>query len=135
MNRAQLIADLTRDEGLRLKPYKDTVGKTTIGIGRNLDDVGITKAEAEYLLENDIDKVAAQLTARLPWWQGLDEPRQRAVANMAFNLGIDGLLKFTATLAALRAGDNKAAAYHALNSKWAEQVGARAQRIAKLMEG
>jgi lysozyme len=129
----QLREDLERDEGLILEPYKDTVGKLTIGIGRNLDDVGITAAEAHHLLENDIERVLHGLNHSIPWWVRLSEPRQRALANMAFNLGLAGLLKFKRMLRALKDGEYERAANEALDSKWANQVGRRADRIADLI--
>lgn len=133
MNIAQLKQDLMRDEGCRLKPYTDTVGKVTIGVGRNLDDVGISLAEADMLLLNDICSVISSLDMALPVWSGLSDARQRALANMAFNMGIHGLLDFRDMLAAIRAGDFDTAAKQCLNSKWATQVGGRAQRIAMLL--
>jgi lysozyme len=133
MNADRLVAELTRDEGLRLRAYKCPAGKTTIGIGRNLDDVGITKAEAETLCRNDVARVEAELDARLPWWRGLDEVRQRVIANMAFNLGTDGLLKFKNTLRHVEAGEYLAAAQGMLASRWASQVGPRALRLAQMM--
>lgn len=125
--------DLVRDEGLRLKPYRDTVGKLTIGIGRNLDDVGISEAEAHTLCENDIARTIHDLERRLPQFNGYPEIVQRAVANMAFNLGVSGLLGFKNMIAALDRGDYQEAAAHALDSKWARQVGRRAQRVAALI--
>lgn len=138
MNKDALAAQLEIDEGLRLKPYKDTVGKMTIGIGRNLDDVGISKSEAMMLLGADIDKVCAQLDAALPWWRNMSDRRQQALANMCFNMGIGnstkGLLSFRNTLSSMQAGDYKAAAQGMLNSTWAKQVGDRAKRLADMME-
>lgn len=125
--------ELMRDEGLRLKPYKDTVGKTTIGIGRNLDDVGISKEEAYDMLTNDIIRTSRSLDLDIPWWKTLNETRQRVLLNMAFNLGINSLLGFKNTLANIKAGNYEAAAVGMLNSKWAGQVGARAQRLAEQM--
>lgn len=125
--------DLTRDECLKLKPYPDTRGKLTIGIGRNLDDDGISPAEADFLLTNDISGVIQSLDMAIPYWKNLSEPRQRAIANMAFNMGLHGLLGFRDMLAAIRAGDFNAASQAALNSEWAKQTGARAQRIAVLL--
>ena len=125
--------ELMRDEGLRLKPYKDTVGKTTIGIGRNLDDVGISKEEAYDMLTNDIIRTSRSLDLDIPWWKTLNETRQRVLLNMAFNLGINSLLGFKNTLANIKAGNYEAAAVGMLNSKWASQVGARAQRLAEQM--
>lgn len=127
-----LIRELIRDEGLRLKPYRDTVGKSTIGVGRNLDDVGIKKAEAMFMLRNDIVDIRRDLDWNIAWWKDLSEPRQRALTNMAFNMGWPRLSQFRRMLAALQAGDYETAAREALASRWAGQVGARALRIATL---
>ena len=132
---AALVERLLADEGLRLKPYKDTVGKLTIGVGRNLDDRGITEVEAKYLLVNDIKVAEKELTTHAPWWWNLDKPRQEALLNMCFNLGWSRLAKFEKMLAALKAHDYDAAAIEALDSKWATQVGDRAKRIAKEFKG
>jgi lysozyme len=125
-----LIEQLVRDEGLRLKPYKDSVGKLTIGIGRNLDDVGISHDEALMLLQSDIDRASAWVRSTFPWSINLDEVRQAALVNMAFNLGsrVDGFVQF---IAKLRAGDYEGAAHEMLNSLWAKQVGPRADRISQ----
>lgn len=128
-----LLAELKRDEGVRLKPYTDTVGKLTIGVGRNLTDVGISDDECTALLENDIAKVLAQLDRSLPWWRKIDPVRQRVLVNMAFNMGMTGLLTFKNTLAAVQSGSYAAAAAGMLASKWATQVGARAERLADMM--
>ena len=133
MNLTALKEELIRDEGLRLKPYRDTVGKLTIGVGRNLDDVGITKDEAMHLLECDIRRVKGDLDRAMPWWRELDEVRQRVIVNMAFNLGIARLMGFKNMLDAMRAGNYRDAAKEMLNSKWATQVGERAPRLAAMM--
>lgn len=139
MDRQKLVAELKRDEALRLKPYRDTEGKLTIGIGRNLDDVGISEAEAAVLVNNDIDRTIADLDAKLPWWRQLDEVRQRVLVNMCFNMGIGnvslgkGLLSFVNTLAKMKAGDYQGAADGMRASKWAGQVGARAERLIQMM--
>ena len=132
MDIAKLKSDLERDEGLRLKPYEDTVGKLTIGIGRNLDDVGISEEEARHMLGNDIEWVVEELDRTMPWWRTMPEPAQRALANMAFNLGMPTLRQFRNMLAALQAGDYDKAAVEALDSRWARQVKGRADRIAAL---
>ncbi len=126
--------DLKRDEGLKLKPYKCTANKLTIGYGRNLDDVGISEEEAETMLINDIHNVMSDLDMFIPWWVNISDNRKRAILNMAFNLGITRLMKFKNMLKALRNGDYEIASIEALNSKWADQVGSRAHRIAKLIE-
>ena len=127
--------DLMRDEGLRQKPYRDTVGKLTVGFGRNLDDVGISRDEAFILLRNDIQTARTDLDRALPWWRGLPESSQRGLVNMCFNLGLSRLLGFKRMLKALEARDGALAAKEALNSKWAGQVGERAERIAALYRG
>ncbi|MEC4589513.1 glycoside hydrolase family protein [Nitrospirillum amazonense] len=129
-----LAADLRRDEGVRLKPYTDTVGKLTIGVGRNLSDVGLSAVEVDALLANDIARVIAELDHALPWWRTLSEARQRALANMAFNMGVPTLLTFHTTLGHLQASRFDGAAESALASRWAGQVGARANRVAALLK-
>jgi lysozyme len=128
-----LTQELLHDEKLELKPYRDTVGKLTIGVGRNLEDRGISVPEARYLLANDIDLVVAELDAALPWWRELSEARQRVMANMAFNLGTPKLLEFEHTLGLARAGKYSEASDAMLQSKWAHQVGPRASRLAVMM--
>ena len=129
-----LKEQLIRDEGTRLKPYMDTTGHVTIGFGRNLTDVGISLAEAEYLLDHDIARASADVQAALPWTTTLDEVRRAALINMAFNLGIHGLLGFHKMLAACQTGDWATAALEALNSEWARQVGPRAYRLSRQVE-
>jgi lysozyme len=135
MNVTTLSNQLVNDEGIRLKTYRDTVGKLTIGVGRNLDDVGISTAEAMALLENDLAHVASQLDAALPWWKSMTDNRQQALANMCFNMGLGTLLTFKTTLGLMQSGNYSAAADAMLNSKWAQQVGARAVRIANQVKG
>ena len=130
----QLAEDLVHDEGERLKPYRCTAGKLTIGVGRNLDDRGITSAESRYLLRTDIAVVLADLDRHLPWWRKLSERRQRALANMCFQRGIGRLSGFKKALAALERGDYDEAAREALDSAWARQTPARAQRFAKIIK-
>ncbi len=134
MNRERLKKALVRHEGLKLKPYHCTANKLTIGVGRNIQDNGITEAEAMVLLENDIDSVSRDLTRALPWWTTLDDARREVLANMCFNLGLGTLLTFKNTLAAVQAGDYKRAAALMLQSKWATQVGNRARELAAQME-
>lgn len=134
IDRAALVADLERDEGVRPFPYTDTVGKLTIGVGRNLTDRGLSPDEIRYLLQNDIDLAIDDLNRGVPWWTGLDPVRQRVLANMCFNLGWPKLKGFVRTLAAIRRGDYAAAAQGMRESLWARQVGVRAERLAQMME-
>lgn len=131
MNIDLMKFELRRDEGVRLKPYRDTVGKLTIGVGINLDE-GITEDESDYLLESRIRRAESDLDRALPWWRGLSEARQRALINMAFNMGVPRLLGFGNMIHALHGGEYDRAAAEALDSRWARQVGARAQRIAEM---
>ena len=128
----QLIKQLALHEGVRLKPYRCTSGKLTIGIGRNLDDRGISREEAIAMLERDILEVTARLKAELPWFDSLDPIRKRVLIDMGFNLGVDGLLGFRKTLAAFEAGDWNRAADEMLASRWAAQVGERSRRLARM---
>lgn len=125
---------LIRHEGLRLKMYVDTVGKTSIGVGRNLDDVGISEEEAMFLLGNDIEEKEKQLNAALPWVINLDRPRYYVLANMCFNMGIGNLLLFEKMLRFVEEGNYRKASVEMLNSKWSSQVGNRAKELAKQME-
>lgn len=131
-----LLAQLERHEGYRRAVYNDSLGYATIGIGRLVDGRkggGITKEEARYLLVHDVDQVVGELTQRLPWWTTLSEIRQRVLVDMAFNLGIAGLLSFKNTLKAIHDGDWAAAEFGMLNSKWATQVKQRAHTLAYMM--
>lgn len=135
MNKEQLRADLKRDEGLRLKPYTDTKGKLTIGVGRNLTDVGINEVEAEILLATDVERAIAQLDGNCPWWSAMPEAAQRGLANLAFNDGVPKLfVKSPKMMACLRARDFAGAARELLDGPYKTQVGDRAQRIADLFQ-
>ena len=126
-----LAEQLRRDEGVRPFPYVDTVGKTTIGVGRNLSDVGLQQDEIDLLLANDIQYVLTTLNRRLPYFQALDPARQGVLANMCFNLGFHRLEEFHDMLLAFAKGDWEAAATAMLDSRWSQQVGPRAQRLAE----
>lgn len=133
MDRPALRAQLVAHEGVRRKPYTDTVGKVTIGVGRNLTDRGLSDSEVTMLFENDISLCESELDARLPWWRNLDETRQHVLLDMCFNLGITKLMEFKRTLAYVEKGWFDLAAEAMLASRWADQVGARADRLAKMM--
>ena len=134
MNLELLKQELVVDEGVRNKPYIDTVGKTTIGVGRNLTDIGLSSEEIDHLLNNDINKASKQLFEALPWVDSLTDARQRALVNMNFNLGIKGLLGFINTLNLIQNGRYEEASEAMLKSKWASQVGARAKRLALMIK-
>jgi lysozyme len=131
-NLQQLFHDLIRDEGLRLRPYRCTAGKLTIGVGRNLDDVGISQKEAMEMLKNDIEKISNDGRIR-NIIEGHNSVRQNVMLNMAFNLGIEGLLKFKNMLSAFAKRDYRETAKEMQNSVWFEQVGVRAVRLQNQM--
>lgn len=135
MNRDKLVAQLKRDEGTVLHAYQDHLGYWTIGTGRLIDirGGGITPEEAEYLLSNDIDTRFAQLSKRIPWFDTLSSARQGVLMNMAFQLGIGGLLAFKNTLRLVEVGDYTGASREMLNSAWAKQTPERAKRLSEQM--
>lgn len=133
MNREQLIQELKRDEGVVLTLYKCSAGKNTIGVGRNVDDRGITDDESDYLLSNDIDLCVKELEGTFPWFQTLSDTRQRVMVNMCFNLGLSRLMGFRKFLAAMEAGEWETAGVEMLDSKWARQVGPRSTRLRDLV--
>lgn len=144
MNRQALLTDLARDEGIKLYAYDDATGlplrpgyqlkgHPTIGIGRALDVHGISAAEAEQLANNDIDSIVKRLSLRLAWFDALDDSRQRVLCNIAFNAGVDGLLKFKDTLAAVQAGNYLGASACLMDSWLARDAPERAHRLQTLL--
>ena len=121
-------------EGLRLKPYKCTAGALTIGYGHNLDANGITAEMAEELLKTDMALARMDVGANIPWVSKLCEARQFVLVDMCFNMGIKRLLTFKKMLAALQQDYFERAAAEMLNSKWAQQVGRRAEKLAEIMK-
>lgn len=128
-----LISELERDEAVKRFPYPDGKGNITIGVGRNLSAKGLSPSEIQTLLSNDIADTAAGLDEHLPWWRDLSDARQRVLINMAFNMGIGGLMGFHATLAAIQEGRYGDAANDMMASAWASEVGDRASRLADMM--
>lgn len=129
MNRTRLREQLKRHEGVRLMPYKDTVGKLTIGVGRNLDERGLSELEVDYLLDNDVTSAYNDVVRVVPGFNTLSEDRQHALLDMVFNLGVSRFLRFRKFLAAIDARDFERAAAEMMDSKWARQVGQRAETL------
>lgn len=133
----KLRAQLSRDEGRIPHAYQDSLGFWTIGVGHLIDahkGGRLPEHIIDALLDYDIQEHTKELFARLPWISELDPARQAVLINMAFNLGVQGLLTFANTLAFIKAKEYEAAAKNMLLSKWAQQVGPRATRLAKQME-
>ena len=133
------------DEGKRQLCYDDATGRTisklssggkvTVGVGRNLSDVGLSADEIRYLLTNDIERVCTDLDTRLKWWREQPEHIQYVLINMCFNLGIGGLVGFKNTLYMIKQGQYEEAASNMKHSLWHTQVGDRAVRLEAIVEG
>lgn len=133
----KLREQLVRHEGLRQSAYQDSLGYLTIGVGHLIDERkgGKISLDSCYaILDEDIRVVCSQLDEHLSWWKNLDPVRQQVLANMAFNLGIEGLLAFHNTLAFIEHGQYSEASVAMLDSKWAVQTGKRARELAQMMK-
>lgn len=123
---------VSRHEGLRLQAYLDTRGNLSVGRGRNLQNPGLSMAEADLLFSNDIERVTLFLE-NFGWWERLSDNRKAALIDMAFELGEQGFADFELLRSALFSGAYSTAADEMLNSEWAKQVPERAQEDAELM--
>lgn len=132
MNYESLLQQLKRHEGLKLKPYKCSEGYLTIGYGRNLETRGITAQEANEMLLNDVSEVEEALH-RMGFLSDPSDVRRAVLINMAFQLGVGGLLKFEKMLSAYLDGYYELAAKEMLDSKWAVQTPNRAKELADQM--
>ena len=120
-------------EGLKLKPYKCTAGKLTIGVGRNIEDVGISFDEAMFMLDNDIKACIKDMVKLFPGWYQLFENQQTVLIDMRFNLGLSRFRKFKKMIMAINAKDFDLAAKEMMNSLWyRKQVGNRAVELVKM---
>lgn len=146
MDYDKLKRQLRIDEGVRRSRYLDTADppRWTIGVGHNITDdpkypyrytdEPLNDIQIDILLERDIARAVSDLDQNANWWRAMEEPRQRVLANMCFNLGWPRLSKFVNTLRAMHKSDYAAAADGMRDSLWATQVGARAERLAMIME-
>ena len=130
INMEKMREQLVKHEGLRLMPYRCTSDKLTIGVGRNLDDRGISEETAMQMLDEDINIVLGELQKAVPGVSDFDEIIQESLVDLAFNMGTPTLLKIKATLAALKGQHLCIASRELLDSRYARQVGQRAQTIA-----
>lgn len=132
----EITKQLRRDEGVVEHAYQDHLGWWTIGVGRLIDKRKggrLTDDEIDYLLANDIAEKERELEASVSFYKRLDEARKGVLLNMAFNLGVQGLLGFRNTLKLIETGKYEEASKEMLKSKWAKQVGDRAVRLSKQM--
>lgn len=148
MNNKKLRSDLKRDEGYELKPYQDTEGKWTIGVGHNYEangfdlDIltmickhGFTTDVAELLLTRDIELAIVDCKKLYSNWDSINDDRQASLANMSFNLGLGRLRGFRNMNKAVMSEDWETVSVEALDSRWSGQVGKRADRIAFDLRG
>ncbi|HBO83133.1 MULTISPECIES: glycoside hydrolase family protein [unclassified Cupriavidus] len=144
MNYDKLKAQLAVDEGTRRRRYRDSRGFWTIGRGHNIDadphypytlaDEPLNDAQIDGLEDRDIAAAVGALDQYANWWRAMEEPRQRVICNMCFNMGWGKLAGFVNTLQAMHFANYAAAAQGMRTSLWASQVGDRAERLAKIME-
>jgi len=130
------VVDLvTLHEGKKRKVYTCSAGKLSIGVGRNLEDLGLSDKEIDFLLRNDLTRVQRELVENIPCYKSLSAPRQAVLMDMCFNLGLSRFLQFRMMLTALEMEEYEEAAKEMLDSKWAKQVGKRSVRLAEMMHG
>jgi len=127
----ELIDQLIQHEGLRLHPYKDSLGILTIGVGRNLEDKGITKEEAMVLLDGDINEAVTDCVAIFPNWYNLSQQQRYAIIDMRFNLGPSRFRGFKKFIHAVKTYNIPEAKRQMKDSKWYTQVGLRADELMK----
>ena len=123
---------IKKHEGLRLKPYRCSSQKITIGYGRNLQDNGISQEEADTLLQHDLNSAINEAES-LPFFASLNEPRQAVIVDMVFNLGLPRFGMFKKMITAIECEHWHVAANEMLNSRWARQVGKRANTLSEMM--
>lgn len=129
---AELVKHQRWAEAVRKFPYEDSVGKITIGVGRNLEDVGLSEEEINYLHNNDLDRTWQEASG-LHWFAGLDDVRKLIVLDMIFNMGLKRFLGFVNTIEALTHRDFPRAAREMVDSRWYRQTGRRAKRLVRAM--
>ncbi len=143
MDRARLLEELMFDEGVIHEIYNDHLGYPTFGVGHLITEkdeehgkplgTPVSEERVTECLNTDVDIVCAELDKNMEWWRGLNDTRQRVMANMCFNLGYPRLSKFKKFLAAVQKEDWETAAVEMMDSKWATQVGDRAVRLREKM--
>ena len=134
--REKLIEMLKLHEGVESHAYECSASKITVGVGRNIDPeggIGLSEDEIDYLLQNDIDRVYAELDSEYDWFAGLDRVRQDAMIDISFNLGQTRLRAVKNALAGMASGDWNEAADQFMDSRWSGQVGNRAKTLTEMI--
>jgi len=133
MNIQRLRQTITKHEGIELKPYRCTSDKLTIGVGRNIEDRGISHETAMQMLDEDIDICINELQQTVSYWNDLPSRVKEGLINLCFNMGISRLMAFKKTFGFLREGMYDKAASELLESRYANQVGQRAIDVANMI--
>ncbi|MGM0656727.1 MAG: glycoside hydrolase family protein [Thermodesulfobacteriota bacterium] len=134
MDKQKLKEQLVDHEGIRLTPYLCSAGRRTIGIGRNLDQKGISAPEAFYLLENDIRECLIDVKSVFPDFDNFPENIQLVLVDMRFNLGSSGFRGFRKMIDAARRRDWSGMKTEMVNSNWYNQVGRRSRNLARMVD-
>lgn len=148
----EVLRRIGDSEGFCATPKRCPAGYLSIGYGRNIEQNPLSKEEqqhlhcgpqgpnpisekdAEYLLQNDVNKCMKQLDKKYPWWRNLDDERQFVVLDMCFNMGLGGFSKFKKMHTALQEGDYEEAANCMKNSAYYKQVGQRSARNYQILK-
>lgn len=129
----ELVKMIKRHEGFRSKPYRDTEGILTVAYGRNLEGVGVSENEGDFMVRNDIRAAISEAEFSFGWFKELNQPRQWAVIDMILNMGLGGFLGFKRMIAAVSVRDYERASKEMMDSKWSTQVGRRAYEDSEMM--
>ena len=136
MNLIKMKAQLVKHEGVKLTPYRCTAGKLTIGVGRNIQDKGITPDEADFLLQNDVRECLGDLgfIFQFDYFNSLPENIQMVLLDMRFNLGSNGFREFVHMIKAVKVKDWDEMIFCMKSSKWFHQVGNRGTNLVKMVD-
>jgi lysozyme len=134
---------IMRHEGFVAFPKIDVAPMYVIGYGHDITETeakgmyanGISQSDAQTLLASDIAKCKQEVKNDLPWSQGLSGLKQEILEEMAFQIGIEGLLEFKNMLACAQKGDDAGVAENMLASDWHDETPERCEELADLWLG
>lgn len=129
----KLIDRISEDEGFSAHVYRDQKGFLTIGFGFNLDSSGIPFSIAEEWLKYNVNKIGSQLANQIYFWKELNDARKCVLINMAYQMGVGGVLGFHGMLSKLGSKDYEGASSEMMDSVWYREFTSRASRLVKIM--
>lgn len=129
---SRLVEQIKVSEGFRGESYLDSLDIPTIGFGTRLP---LSEAEAELILQFRLNQKISHLLEMKPIVLTLTQSRQEVLFEMAYQLGVNGLLKFKNMWRAIEDNDYATASAEMLNSRWHSQTPNRAEKLAKIMGG